>query len=96
MNLDPKHDSKLDRAMTKALDALLVTEVTDAKFASTVDQIAKLQKMKHEERRANIPFSPDVLLTVGANLVGIIMVLKHERANYIASKAMSLLLKPRS
>jgi hypothetical protein len=37
----------------------------------------------------------DVLASVATNLAGILMIIRHERVNVIASKAMSILIKPR-
>jgi hypothetical protein len=39
--------------------------------------------------------SKDTLATVGANLIGILMVIKHEHVNVITSRAMNLLMRPR-
>lgn len=39
--------------------------------------------------------SPDVLLTVGGNLLGILLVLNYEKLGYISSKAFSMIVKPR-
>lgn len=39
--------------------------------------------------------SPDVLLTVAANLVGIVLILKHEKIDIITSKALNFVLKGR-
>lgn len=40
-------------------------------------------------------FSPDTLLVVGANLLGIVLILKHEKIDIISSKALSFVLKGR-
>lgn len=39
--------------------------------------------------------SPDVLLTVGGNLLGILLVLNYEKIGYISSKAFSMIVKPK-
>ena len=39
--------------------------------------------------------NPDVLLTVGGNLLGILLVLNYEKIGYISSKAFSMIVKPK-
>lgn len=89
-----KPDSQLQREFCRAL-SLLEESNTDSEFyASTVDQVVKLHKMKEEESSYRV--KPDTLALIVANLFGIVLILKHERADIITSKAMSLLLRPRT
>lgn len=67
--------------------------VESKEYATTLDTIAKLHKLKADEQPQRV--SPDTLVIVGANLLGIIMILSHERLNIITTKAASLVLKPR-
>lgn len=39
--------------------------------------------------------SKDVLAAAATNLTGLLMIIRHERVNAIASKAMTLLVKPK-
>jgi len=39
--------------------------------------------------------SRDTLAVIGANLLGILMIIKHENVNVITSRAMGLILSPR-
>lgn len=95
MHLDPKRTSNLDRAMDRALTELELRDVSTEEYARTLDHVVKLQKMKREEEDA-LSISPNTLITVGANLLGIFLILKHEKLDIITSKAMSFVLKPRS
>jgi hypothetical protein len=62
-------------------------------YALILDRITKLHKLKADEQPPRV--SPDTLVMVGANLLGIVMILSHERLNIITTKATSLVLKPR-
>lgn len=52
------------------------------------------------EAKATLPkpnvLSADTAATVAANLIGIIMIIGHERANVITTKALGFIIKPRT
>lgn len=52
------------------------------------------KKVDHEINRTS-RISPDVMLTVGANLIGILLIIKHEEVNVIATKALGFVMKAR-
>ncbi len=76
------------------LFAKLSQHKADSKeYAIVLDQITKLHKLKADEKPPRV--SPDTLVLVGANLLGIVMILSHERLNIITTKATSLVQKLR-
>lgn len=85
-------DPNLEVALAEAYTKLHSHGITTEEFAKTLDQIIKLNKMKDESSRR---VSPDTLALITANLAGIVMILKHEQVNVIATKAMSLVVKPK-
>lgn len=68
-------------------------EPQEEEYAATVDKIAKLHKLQIDERSGRV--SPDTLALIGSNLLGIVMILKHEELNIITTKAMSLVMRAR-
>jgi len=56
--------------------------------------MSKLYLIKAEAQATN-RVSKDTLAVVTANLLGIFMIINHERVNVIRSAAMSFVLKPR-
>ena len=52
----------------------------------------QLQDLKNKN---SSPLSKETLVLAVTNLLGIILIIKHEHVNVISSKAMSLLIKPR-
>jgi len=58
------------------------------KYATMVDQMSKLYKLRQENG-----ISMDTWATIGANLLGIIVILNHERAHVIASKSFGFVKK---
>lgn len=80
---------ELNRAITQVHTQLADETPESEEYANMVDQLVKLyaQKEKIPSRR----ISPDTLLTVSANLLGIVVIVGHERANVITSKALGFL-----
>jgi hypothetical protein len=86
---------KLDAEIQAALDELdKYPNKTSEEYGTIVDRIAKLHKLKSEERTK--PISPDTALVVVANVLGIIWITQHERVNVISTKALGFIMKPRS
>ena len=81
----------LDKAI-----ALLVAQMSDAEVdeaAKLADQVAKLYKLKEIDSPQRV--SPDTLILVVGNLVGILLILNHERLNVLSSKAVGFVMKLR-
>jgi hypothetical protein len=86
-----KEPSQLDIALNRAYAALSNLQETDEQYAQILDHIVKLHKMKNDERTSQV--SPDTWATIGANLVGILLIIRHEHVNVITSRAMNLVTK---
>lgn len=63
-------------------------------YSSMADQLIKLLKLR-DELSSKSKVSAETLATIGGNLIGILMILNYERANVIASKALSFVMKLR-
>ena len=63
------------------------TKYTDA-YKSMTDHLTKLYELRKGRR-----ISADTLATIGANLAGIVVLMNHERAHVIASKAFGFVKK---
>ena len=89
----PQDDPQLVETIDLVMDRLRDTVVDSKEFNQLTDQLTKLLIAKNARKRDKA--STDVLLTVGANLAGIAMIIGHERANVIASKALGFVMKLR-
>ena len=86
-------DSKLDAEIAFLLDELAKHRESSEEYATTVERIAKLEKLRTERLR---PPSMDTVLLVGANIFGILWLARYERENVIkAPNAFRMILKPR-
>lgn len=82
---------ELNKAITDVHNHLSDYPPESKEYAAMADQLVKLyaQKANNPSRR----ISSDVLLTVSANLLGILVIVGHERANVVTSKALSFVMK---
>jgi len=86
-------ETLLEKMLDRTLRELNNHPIGSEEYVRTLNAAMKLHELRmHEKPR---PVSRDTLLIVGANLFGILMIIKHENVNVIASKAIGLLLKPR-
>jgi|KBSMisStaDraftv2_1062788.scaffolds.fasta_scaffold29989_5 hypothetical protein len=83
----------LEDAVNRALLDLKNHAVGSEEYQKSLDALTKLHKMKKEESPSSV--SRDTLVVVAANLVGLAMVIKHERFNTITSRAFGMLLRPK-
>jgi hypothetical protein len=86
-------ETKLDAEINSLLAKLKETTKETEEYGILVDRIAKLHKLKTEERPKQI--SPDTALIVAANVFGILWLTRYERENVINSKALGFIMKPR-
>jgi hypothetical protein len=84
----------VDKALADAYLNLAGYNPEDKEHAKTVKQIAALLEIKAaSEKKPRITFSQDAMLTAGASLLGILLILNYERANVVASKALGFVSK---
>lgn len=82
-------DSKIDaEIMTLLAEMEKEDDKTTDAYALMIDQMIKLQKLRKEN-----DISADTWATIAANIVGIAIILNHERAHVIASKSFGFVRK---
>lgn len=84
--------TQLDAEIQSALEELKIHDKTSEKYGDLVDHIAKLHKLKTEERFKLI--SPDTVLVVAANIFGILWITRYEREHAITTKSLGFILRP--
>lgn len=78
----------LDNEINNLLELMEKETKYSDEYKSMVDQLTKLYELRKGRR-----ISADTLATIGANLAGIVVLMNHERAHVIASKAFTLVKK---
>lgn len=85
----PKEPSDLDREIDRAYRALADHDVGSEEYETALNVVTKLNQLKSENRKSEV--SKDAMLSVGANLLGILLIINFERTGIVTSKAMSLI-----
>ena len=85
-----KSDLLLESEIESVLRNLNLTAVDSAEYQSILRHLERLYALKgpKPERVKN-----DTLAIIGGNLLGILMILKHERVDIITSKALSFVIR---
>lgn len=90
----PREIEKLDEAIEALHSELAGFEGHEEEYDKTSDQLVKLLKLRKELLPSN-RVSSDTLAVVGANLLGIAMIISYERVNVLTSKALGLVTRMR-
>lgn len=82
-------------AITALLDEMSGHQGDSVEYAKMVDQLTKLYALKEIDHKVDAPrrVSMDTLAVVGGNILGILMIVGHERTSVLTSKALTLLTK---
>lgn len=80
----PGEKSKLDEAIDNLFSDMAGLSSDSEDYAKMVQQLSVLYSLKEEPKRV----SPDTLCVVAGNLLGVILIVGHERAHVITSKAL--------
>jgi hypothetical protein len=83
----------LEEELERAIIYMKRSTMDSEEYAKTLVIVERLHGMLDEE--TSRPMSKDTMATVGANLLGILMIIKHESVNVITSKALSFVIRPR-
>lgn len=94
---NPKEKSKSQRSIESELERVLTSLRTEMihseEYAKTLSLVERLNGLMDKEKPSTV--SKDTALTVAANLVGIILIIRHEHLNVITSKALSFVIRAR-
>lgn len=86
-----EEDPLLQSVIDDALGSLSIRNPDDEEYAKIVDQLTKLYALKPKPEK----LSKDGMATIAANLFGILLIVGHERANVVTSKALGFVQKLR-
>lgn len=82
-----------DLAITQALSDVQTLNPETPEYAKAIAAVGTLTKLKEQHSKRKV--DPNVLVTAGANLAGILMILHYERINVVTSKALGFVMKLR-
>lgn len=85
--------SGLEKTLDRLFADLSDRSVDSEEYSAVVDQVVKLYSLKEQDSKKRV--SPDVKATIAANLLGIALIVGHERAHIVTSKALNFIMKLR-
>lgn len=85
--------SRLEEAIDRLYDDMQTVDPNTDAYSKMADNLTKLIKLRADDKPARKLPSPDVLATVSANLIGIALIIHHERAEVITTKALGFVKK---
>jgi hypothetical protein len=85
------NDALLEETITNVLNALKSEEPETERYAQMSTQLERLYAIRNETRSRRV--SPDTLATISANLLGIGIIVGHERTHIVTSKALGFVRK---
>ena len=90
----PSHNrAELEKAIDMVFEEMKKFGSDTPEYAKMVNQLDKLYTLRGIDPPTRV--SLDTLATVTANLVGILLIINHERVNVVATKALGLVQKLR-
>jgi len=82
-----------DLAITQALNDVQSLSPETPEYAKAMSNVGTLTKLKEQHSKRKV--DPNVLVTAGANLTGILLILHYERIHVVTSKALGFVMKLR-
>lgn len=86
-----QNQSPFDSEITRLLKVMSDEDPTSEKYSAALDKLTKVHKMKAEECRDRVRL--DTFVSAGASLIGVALILHHEKLGVVTSKAMAILPK---
>lgn len=87
----PTEKSGLEKAIDDLFTEMNSVNADSEEYAKMADQLVKLYKLKEVDIPRQV--SPDTLAVVIGNLLGIVLIVGHERTHVVTSKALGFVMK---
>jgi hypothetical protein len=89
----PKYQRMIESELDRAIAAMRSEMLNSEEYAKALGRVERLHGLLDNDKPKTL--SKETILTVAANLVGIILILRHENVNVITSKALAFVVRPR-
>lgn len=93
-NIFKKEKTMLEKEIEAVLLDMKDMHVDSDEYEVALNHLSTLHEINSKEKKWSV--SPDTMAVVAGNLLGIVLILKHEELNVITSKAMSFVIKGRA
>lgn len=85
--MEPKNDISVE--VDRVVDFLSNKDPNSEEYTHAVQNLKTLCEARAKKQASLI--EPDVLITAGVNLLGIILILRHEQFNVVTTKAINFI-----
>lgn len=92
-NKTKNEPTELDKAITSILSRMQYVEPDSDEYATLVARLKELHSMKINERNDRNRVSADAVVTAGASILGILLIIGYEKVNVVTSKALGFVMK---
>lgn len=89
----PRYQRMLEVELDRAIIDLKTEQIDSEGYKKTLGYVERLHGLMDKEKPSGV--SKDTALNVIANLVGILLIIKHENVNVITSKALNFVTRLR-
>ena len=86
-----KKKDKVDEVIDDLVNTLVSTNVHYEGYEVALRQLERVYALKNKTKKLD----PNTVAVVGGNLVGILLILNHEKLNVITTKALGFVIKGR-
>lgn len=93
MFIKNKKNSWIDEEIKSILDQMQSMTADSSEYARMLAQVEKLNSMKTLNKKEKIRVSPDTLVSAGASLGGILLILIFEKASVMTTKSLPFVIK---
>jgi hypothetical protein len=89
----PKYKSLLEEELEHTIKTLRSHVAGSEDYVNTLGAVERLHEMLEEEKPDSV--SKNTWANIGANLLGILMIIKYESVNVIRTKAINFVTRPK-
>lgn len=89
----PRYQRMVEEEYIRILVVLRSHQPDSSEYAKLLGNVERIHKLMDIKKPS--PVSRETLLTVGANILGILLIIKHEDVNVITSKALGFVIRVR-
>ena len=87
-----RKETKLDKVLNNVYDELMINTPETQEFQQQIENLERLTALNNKKAKV----SPDTVVLVIGNLLGILVIVVYEQKHVFTSKALSFTLKPKN
>lgn len=87
----PRYQRMFEEELIRILAVLSQNQADSPEYAKLMSSAERIHTMMDVKHSSSV--SRETLLTVGANILGILLIIKHEDVNVITSKALGFVIR---